>query len=200
MYNSKPETFVYSIGFLSCCHQYCFVFVLAFGNEASHNLPTYIVFVCTLLFVLIFYSYAALCECNGRPDAVTLLLLVVTGTLFTSLSLAELLYYNLPMVTLCLPFFGIYFICCLILKKAILSIRIFSWSMFLMSWWCLGYLSCMRWIRPGWSDTGKYNRYVKKDVPYEAAGVPGWFEPVYEWAEQSGSNAAGGEDDHEYEI
>ena len=133
MYASKPETFIYSIGFLSCCHLFSFVFVFCFGSEASHDLPSYIVFVDTLLFVLVFYSYAALCECNGRPDAVTILFLAVTGTLFTGLSLSELLYYSFPTVTLCLPFFGTYFICCLILKKAILSIRIFSWSMFCLS-------------------------------------------------------------------
>ena len=136
MYGSKLETFIYSICFLSCCHAFCFFTVNlntsmnTYNDLTSYNPPAHIVFIFTLLFVLIFYSYAALCECDGKPDAATFLFLAVTGTLFTVLSLAELLFYNFTTVTICLPLFGTYFICCLLLKKAILSIRIFSWSMF----------------------------------------------------------------------
>ena len=136
-YGSKPEIFIYSVGFSSCCYvSYFFGERLAeILSRSSYTMSPYTVFIHMLLFILVFYSYAALCECKGIPDRITSFLLAVTGVFFVGSALSELvlsefLSMAFPLAAICLPLFGTYFICCLVLKKAILSVRIFSWSMF----------------------------------------------------------------------
>lgn len=134
MYGSKPETFIYSVGFLSCCYATClFNERLAEVLIPSYIRSPYTVFIHMLLFISVFYSHASLCECNGKPDKTSSLFLAVTIIFFTVLAFSEFLYVVFPMAMVCLPIFGTYCICCLILKKTILTTRIFSWSMFLMS-------------------------------------------------------------------
>ncbi len=141
-YRSKPETFIYSVGFSSCCYISYFSGerIAEILSRSSYTMSPYTVFIHMLLFILVFYSYAALCECKGKPDKVTSFLLAVTGIFFAGLTLSELflsefLSMAFPFAAICLPLFGIYFIWCLAVKKAIFSVRIFSWSMF---WTSLG--------------------------------------------------------------
>ena len=123
----EKKTFFRGTSFALCVSVMMFSIVTVYGN-ADRLLYTLIY---TFPFLLLFYAYVLFSENPERPDRFTKYMIALTGILFLILSVWELFSGMKPVALICLILYGVYFAGCLIVKMPLLSVRLFSWTVFL---------------------------------------------------------------------
>ncbi|MBO4302585.1 hypothetical protein J5839_04515 [Methanosarcinaceae archaeon] len=124
----KKKILFRGASFALCVSVMMLSIVTVYGNMDMRLLMTLIY---TFPFLLLFYAYVLFSENPERPDRFTKYMIALTGILFLILSVWELFSGMKPVALICLILYGVYFAGCLIVKMPLLSVRLFSWTVFL---------------------------------------------------------------------
>jgi len=135
-YNFETNVFLYGVGFTFCFVTFLLLtlgmlyypFVGLLKVSIEENLWYFYI----LPFTLLYYSYATLLQNKEKGiGGVTLFLTALTVISFAVLIIFEKMKYGVPYIGILPTIFTLYLAYCLIRKKGILNLQIFTWSPFI---------------------------------------------------------------------
>ncbi|WNY25102.1 hypothetical protein MsAc7_06430 [Methanolapillus millepedarum] len=130
-YNFEANVFFYGIGFTSCC-VISIIFIQALlDNPYGKGIDVLLWSILYMLsFVLVYYSYAILCQNEKKDHKFVLRLSIFVFIYSLILSVVEIAYFRPPVAGILLLLLGLYLFFCLLFEKIRLSVRGFAWVLF----------------------------------------------------------------------